>query len=238
VLRAGMRLEYVMPATVEPPVSPAVRVLHEDDALVVLHKPAPLPMHPCGRFNRNTLQHFLEKLYTQLRVRPAHRLDANTSGLVVCAKTRAIARRLQPQFEQGRVRKVYLAAVLGEPSADEFECDASISREPSAVGARFVTADGLTARTSFRVHERRTDGTTVLEVRPRTGRTNQIRVHLHHLGLPIIGDPLYRPDGAMGSSQTLTPSDPPMCLHALELGFEHPADARPVHFVAPPPDWA
>lgn len=237
VLRAGMRLEYVIPATTEPPVSPDLRVLFEDDAIVVLDKPAPLPMHPCGRFNRNSLQYFLEQLYPKLKVRPAHRLDANTSGVVVCSKNRAVARELQPQFERGRVQKTYLALVNGSPEQDEFECRASISREPTAVGGRAIVEDGLPAHTRFRVRERRADGRTLLEVEPLTGRTNQIRLHLHHLGLPIVGDPLYLANGETGESQTLKPTDPPLCLHAAKLQVTHPLTKEKVSLVSPSPDW-
>ena len=117
-MRAGDRLLHVMPTTVEPDIATEIVVLFEDDAIVVVNKPAPLPMHPCGRFNRNTLTWILNEVYAPLRLRPAHRLDADTSGLVVLSKRRDVARRLQPQFETGRVEKKYLAKVYGTPTVN------------------------------------------------------------------------------------------------------------------------
>ena len=237
-LNAGQVLMLINPMKVEPEVNAAIRILHEDDAIVAVNKPAPLPMHPSGRFNRNTLQHFLDEVYRPLRVRPAHRLDANTSGIVVCAKTRAVARGLQPQFESGEAKKGYLARILGEPESDAFDCDAAISREPGEVGARVVDGNGFPARTEFEVRERLDDGTTLLNVNPLTGRTNQIRVHLWHLGMPVCGDPLYLPGGQLGGRQTLQTDDPPLCLHAATLEIRHPTTGEETRFEAPAPAWA
>lgn len=238
VLNAGQVLMLVVPMTVEPDVNPSIEVLHEDDSIVVLNKPAPLPMHPSGRFNRNTLRYFLDEVYRPMKVRPAHRLDANTSGVVVCYRTRAVARKLQPQFELGTAKKGYLARVQGQPDSDAFNCDAPISREPTHVGARVVDETGFSARTKFEVIERFTDGTALLNVQPLSGRTNQIRVHLWHLNMPICGDPLYLPEGKLGSKQTLRPDDPPLCLHAATLEIRHPESGKNTRFKAPTPAWA
>jgi UPF0176 protein len=91
IVRAGERYLRLLPGHVEPPVNADIRLLHEDEAVVVLHKPAPLPVHPGGRFNRNTLLHLLHLVYAPQKLRPAHRLDANTSGLMVLARTRRFA---------------------------------------------------------------------------------------------------------------------------------------------------
>jgi RluA family pseudouridine synthase len=235
IVRAGERFFHRRPGHVEPAVDPAIRILHEDEAIVVLDKPAPLPMHPSGRFRRNTLQHILDHVYAPGRLRPAHRLDANTSGLVLCARTRHFARLLQPQFEHGGVEKTYLAQVHGQPPRDTFRCDAPIGAAPRDLGARAVDPEnGLPALTEFSVLERRPDGTTLLEARPRTGRTNQIRVHLWHLGFPICGDPAYPP----GSAMTLRPGDPPLRLRAMRLAFTHPLTGRRITFAADAPAWA
>lgn len=234
VLRAGMRIELVSPAATEPEVNAAIEFLHEDEHIVVLSKPAPLPMHPCGRFNRNTLQYLLEQVFPDRKLRPAHRLDANTAGIVVCSKTRAVARSLQPQFAKGEARKTYLARVQVQPEVDEFESRASIARQPNAVGARTIDPDGLSAHTRFQVIDRAADGAALLRVTPLTGRTNQIRVHLWDLGYPIVGDPLYLPDRKIGRQQTLSPEDPPMCLHAAELTFRHPKDGSVRQYTSQP----
>jgi UPF0176 protein len=236
VLRSGMRLEHVTEATVEPAVNPDLQFLYEDDSLVVLSKPAPLPMHPCGRFNRNTLQYMLGDVYPSRKLRPAHRLDANTSGVVICAKTRAVAAKLQPQFESGTVRKKYLTRVVGLPVADEFESTSAISREPIAAGGRTLDPAGLSAHTRFRILSRQAEGS-ILEAMPLTGRTNQIRIHLWGLGHPVSGDPLYLTGNRFGTQQTLHPGEPPLCLHASEIEFEHPTSDRRVSFKAPDPEW-
>ena len=130
--RAGEEWTRVFPGTIEPAVNAAIEVLYEDEAIIVLNKPAPLPMHACGRFNRNTLSHFLHAAWHPEKPKPAHRLDANTSGVVVCARTRHFAKLLQPQFTRGEVEKVYLARVHGHPAEDEFTIDAPISDEADA----------------------------------------------------------------------------------------------------------
>ena len=96
----------------------------------------------------------------------------------------------------------------------------------------------MPARSDFRVIERLPDGTTLLEARPRSGRTNQLRVHLWNLGHPIVGDPTYQPDGMLESRQTLATGEPPMCLHAWKLVIRHPLRDETMEFEAPAPGWA
>jgi UPF0176 protein len=134
---------------------------------------------------------------------------------------------------------VYLVRVSGHPDADEIVCEAPISNGPGKLGSRSVDLDdGLASRTDFRVLRRLADGTALLEARPRTGRTNQIRIHSAHLGWPVCGDPAYLSDGELGDVQTLSVDAPPLCLHAFEITFRHPVSREPVTFRAPAPEWA
>ena len=237
VVRSGYHVEHLLPHTVEPDVSNEVDFLYEDEAIAVLHKPAPLPMHPGGRFNRNTLNYFLDLVFEDCQLRITHRLDANTSGVVVYAKKRSFANALLPQFKNGTVEKQYLALVVGSPDEDSFSCDVSIGREPDRAGSRVVDDDGDHALTDFEVLDRRGEQTLLL-CRPRTGRTNQIRIHLADLNLPIIGDPIYGPEENRRPTQTISLGDSPMCLHAWKLSIDHPIDGRRMTFEAPRPDWA
>ena len=239
VVRTGQRYRHIFPNVTEPDVNGAVEILHEDETLIVLNKPAPLPMHAGGRFYRNTLQHILNEAYRPQKPHPAHRLDANTTGLVLVTRTRHFAARLQPQFVRGQVEKLYLVRVQGSPTEAAFTCDAPICTESGELGSRTVDLEsGQPARTEFRVRQHHVDGTTLLEARPLTGRTNQIRVHLWHLGFPVCGDAVYLPGKNIGDTQTLSVDAPPLCLHAWRIKFVHPLSRQPMEFTAPPPAWA
>ena len=239
VVRAGQRYLHKFPDIVEPDVNGGIEILHEDEALIVVNKPAPLPMHAAGRFNRNTLQYILNQVYYPEKPKQAHRLDANTTGVVLLTRTRRFASLLQPQFARGEVEKDYLVRVEGHPADDVFHCDAPISAEPGEVGTREVDLDaGLPSRTEFRVVRRDPDGSALLQAHPLTGRTNQIRVHLWHLGFPVRGDAVYLPGRKLGTTQTLRLDAPPLSLHSWRVRFVHPLTRERVEFVTPRPIWA
>lgn len=239
IVKSGSRYYQRMEATVEPDINPDIKIIYEDEAIVVIDKPAPLPIHPCGRFNRNTLQHILAQVYSPHSPRPAHRLDSNTSGVLVMSRTRHFAGLLQPQFERGEIQKEYLARVQGQPPETSFFSDAPISTQSGDVGSRSIDFEnGMPSRTEFEVLHRFEDNTCLLKVRPLTGRTNQIRVHLWHLGWPIIGDPVYLPNLQIGDTQTLETDASPMCLFAHRITFRHPLKDEIVSFSAQPPEWA
>jgi RluA family pseudouridine synthase len=239
IVRAGERYLHKFPNVTEPDVNGRVEILHEDEALIVLNKPAPLPMHAGGRFYRNTLQHILNEVYHPQKPHPAHRLDANTTGAVLVTRTRHFAGKLQPQFARGQIEKLYLVRVQGRPPEEGFHCDAPVSAESGKLGSRTVDVEsGLDSRTEFRVRKKNSDGTTLIEARPLTGRTNQIRVHLWHLGFPVCGDAVYLPGKKIGDTQTLAVGDSPLCLHAWQIKLVHPLTRHPMTFTAPPPAWA
>ncbi len=238
IVREGQCFDQVMRGTIEPPINPDIRLLYEDEFIVVVNKPAPLPVHPSGRYNRNTLTSLMAGAFPKQKLRIAHRLDANTSGVVVLCRTYHAARLVQPQFSEGNVEKAYTALVHGHPEWDSIECNATLSAAPQAGGSRGVNeADGLNACTRLRVLQRHSDGTSLVEARPVTGRTHQIRIHLWHLGFSIVGDPLYLPNQAVGSAHTLDRLDAPMCLHAASITFTHPHSNERVTFEAPQPVW-
>lgn len=238
-VRDGQQFTHYQPLTCEPAINPDIQLLFEDNCLVVVHKPAPLPAHPSGRFNRNTLTGLLSQAYPDERLRLAHRLDANTSGVVLLCRTATAAGRVQPQFERGQVNKLYFARVYGLPSWKEFTCRLAIESQPSEGGSRQVcsSSQGHDCVTHFRVTDAFSDGTCLIEARPETGRTHQIRVHLAKLGHAVVGDPLYLRDGSIGSNQTLEVGADPMCLHAHSLTVVHPETQQTVTFRAPIPTW-
>ena len=242
IVSAGERYVQTMHDIVEPGVNANVTILYEDESLLVVDKPAPLPVHPSGRFNRNTLSKLLEPHYPGEKLRLAHRLDANTTGVVVFCRTSQAAARVQSQFDKREVTKVYIARVYGHVTWNEHCCDQPIGS--SAVltdarnthGARITHPQGQSATTLFRVQARLDDNTSRVQAIPITGRTNQIRVHLWSLGFPIVGDPLYLPGQTLGTQQTLNLNQPPMCLHAARLTLLHPNTLQTVEFTSEP-NW-
>ncbi|MDG1897913.1 MAG: sulfurtransferase [Fuerstiella sp.] len=236
-VRGGERFEHLLPETTEPAVNGHIELVFEDDQFIVVNKPAPLPLHPSGRFNRNTVQYILDEVYRPEHPLPAHRLDANTSGVLLFCRKRSVAKLVQPQFENRTVRKTYLARVHGHPVDDQFMCNAPIGTSPGEKGLRLIDPDGHNAETEFQVLRRLDDGTAVLQVTPLTGRTNQIRLHLWHLGFPIVGDPAYLSDSQTAENRTLSVDGAQMCLHALSLSL-HDRNGEHREFSVPAPTWA
>jgi UPF0176 protein len=239
IVKEGQCFEQIMAGTVEPPINPRIELIYEDESLVVINKPAPLPVHPSGRYNRNSLSSILAEAYPRQKLRVAHRLDANTSGVLVMCRTYQAARAFQPQFSDGLVHKRYVALVHGHPNWSDWTCDARIGAEPQQGGTRSVDAsDGLPATTHLKLLQKFPDGTALVEAKPLTGRTHQIRIHLWHLGHAIVGDPLYRCGHTIGNAYTLSVDEPPMCLHAAWISLLHPQNQQRVSFEAELPAWA
>ena len=235
----------------EPVVPENVRELYRDDWLLVLDKPAGLPIHPTARYQNSTLVAVLRARYGEgFKADPAHRLDRETSGLVVCARTAEASRRLMRAFAGGEVDKEYLALCEGHPAEDEFEVDAPIAEggEVVRIAVRIDRQRGKPARTRFTVEERFVkDGLpfALLRARPQTGRQHQIRVHLKEAGHPVVGDKIYgRDEGYFDrfSKHCLEPEAwshlrlDRHALHAARIGFAHPGHGRRVSFEAPLPE--
>lgn len=243
-VRPGDRLTIVVPPTALPdnlaPERMPLEILYEDEALLVLNKPAGLVVHPGAGHATGTLVHGLLAHTAQLSglagpSKPGlvHRLDKDTSGVMVVAKQDAAHRALAQQFEARTIQRTYVALVTGLVRYEHGVITAPLGRHPRDRQRIAVQPPGRgrEAVTRYRVLQRLA-GCTLLELSPQTGRTHQLRVHLAHLGHPILGDPKYgrRPVGTGPARATR------QLLHAARLGFLHPVTGEPVEFSAPWPE--
>ena len=251
----------------EPEVDFNYKILHEDDHILVIEKPGNLPVHPSGRY-------FFHTLLTQLRVDNGnevdqkkefyivHRIDRETSGVLVIGKTTAAAASLVEQFGKRETAKDYLAIVNGVVEQDSFVVDAPLAHDPRSeirIKMHVVEMDAkgeplyvpkndvLPAHTAFEVVER-LKGFTIVRCKPHTGRQHQIRVHLFHVGHPIAGDKLYGTDAALFLRSLQEIIEVPVgdglslgrhALHAHRLSFKHPGTGERMVFESPlPPELA
>jgi 23S rRNA pseudouridine1911/1915/1917 synthase len=240
-VQAGQAISAEPPEPVAPDLVPEpieVSVLYEDGDLVIVDKPAGLVVHPGPGHPRGTLVNALLHHCGDLAgiggvLRPGivHRLDRGTSGVMVVAKNDATHAALARQFSDHSVERIYHAIVRGTPGAEGGRVDRAIGRHVRDRKRMSVrTRAGRAARTVWSVRERFPSlGCALLEVRPETGRTHQIRVHLAAVGLPILGDAVY------GRARRVRVSCPRPALHASVLGFLHPGTGERLRFEAPAP---
>ncbi len=210
-----------------------LEILFEDDHLLAVNKPPgmvthPAPGHWTGTFVNALLGHCKEIAPSDDPLRPGivHRLDKDTSGILLAAKTLAAHQRLIELFTARRMEKLYLAVCKGRPQNRII--DAPIARHPVHRKEMAVIPDGREASTEVKVIAFNEKASLVL-LKPRTGRTHQIRVHLKHIGCPILGDPVY------GPKNDLAPPDRQL-LHAYRLDFDHPITGASLKLTAPIPE--
>ncbi|MFH7319965.1 RluA family pseudouridine synthase [Desulfurivibrio sp. D14AmB] len=256
ILVAADQVSYQGAELAEPPVAADFSVVYEDDDLLVVNKPAPLPCHPGGRYFRHTLWWLLRERGGLVQPLLVNRLDRETSGLVLVAKNRAAARECARQWREQQVGKNYLVLVEGEFPPGEQVAVGFLAPDPASrirKKSRFfpqgqpAPAGAVPCATHFRrlALQRKIS---LLEVRPLTGRCHQIRATLCSLGFPVVGDKIYGPDEEFFLrflTDGLTPADhrhlrlPRQALHSAGLQMRHPADQRPLEFSCPiPPEMA
>ena len=224
IVRGGDKIHLIEPPLEKIEMRPEpipLDVLFEDDDLIVINKPADLTVHPGAGQREHTLVNALLSHCTTLsgiggKERPGivHRLDKETSGCLVVAKNDIAHRELSKQFAARTVEKIYLALVAGKLRKPTGVIEENIGRHPIQRKRMSVASKrGRAAKTEYRVI-RSSDQASLVECRLHSGRTHQIRVHLHHLGHPVLGDKIYAP--------RFTKNFPRQMLHAWKLGFRHP----------------
>jgi 23S rRNA pseudouridine1911/1915/1917 synthase len=244
------RVPAPQPSAARPEPAPAespLEVLYEDADLIVINKPAGLSMHPGPGHAGGTLVNLLlahaqaqsqslSGIGGDLRPGVVHRLDKDTSGIVVVAKTDAAHVALAAQFKEHSTHRVYRALVFGRPETNRGTIEAPLARHPQHRLKRAVVSRGGKAAVTHWAVERRLGALTLLRLQLETGRTHQIRVHLAHSGWPVVGDPLY---GNANRAKTLPLPEPAkslliafkrQALHAAELGFDHPSTGEHLEF--------
>lgn len=252
-VKAGDKVEIRMETEVSSDILPQpipFDILYEDDHLLVVNKAAGIIVHPTHGHYTDTLAngvvHYWAEKGERYRFRPVHRLDQETSGVLVIAKNPYSHQHISEQMLAGTIDKRYTALLHGIPSPESGDVDGPIDRDPQEPHRRIVTPDGYPSLTRYRVTETFLRGCQV-RLKLETGRTHQIRVHMTSLGTPLIGDSMYRhplysvasPDAeqqaALASVAELDGAVGRQALHAVSLTLKHPIINQDMTFEAPLP---
>ncbi|MFD1953676.1 RluA family pseudouridine synthase [Paenibacillus thailandensis] len=215
-----------------------ISAVYEDEDLLIVNKPAGLIVHPThghytGTLANGVVHHWLMK-GEQVRFRPIHRLDEETSGLVAIAKTPYIHQQLSEQLQADRIMKQYAAFVYGAPNPAAGTVDGPIDRDPDSPHVRIVTPSGYPSVTHYETAESYGVGAaSMVRLRLETGRTHQIRVHMRYIGCPLIGDKMYGP--AENGKPDWEEAAGRQALHAEKLGLTHPITKQWMEWTAPLP---
>ena len=241
----GIRIDVPAPIDDRPAAQPMdLALVHEDDHLVVLDKPAGLVVHPAPGNRDLTLVNALlahcgdtlQGIGGVRRPGIVHRLDKDTSGLMVIAKTDLAHAALSADFAARRIERAYSAVVWGVPAPREGRIDKPIGRSPTNRKKMAVVAAGKPAATNYRVIRPLGCLASLVECRLETGRTHQIRVHMTAIGHPLVGDPAYgKPSAAARAAKPQALDFPRQALHAGLLGFTHPTTGQRLRFESPLP---
>lgn len=231
-IKSGYKVNYGDSITIQIPESTReiieVPVVYEDKNVVVIDKPAGLLVHDAGNFDQEfTVLDFISEKFTgdDGRSGIVHRLDRTTSGVMVVAKNDKVATALQLQFAERSVKKEYLAICSGSVSQPKAVIDLPIERNPKTPNTFRVGVNGKPSSTTYEVIEKHNDLNKVL-LKPKSGRTHQLRVHLSYIGLPILGDELY---GGRKASRVM--------LHAYKLTIQLPNGGERTFTTEPPKDF-
>lgn len=240
-LRAGQHLTYHRPPWQEPTAPLEFDILYSDPELLVVNKPAGLPVLPGGGFLQHTLLWQLQQRYPEDTPFPIHRLGRGTSGLLLLARSPQARAVLSQQLRDRQMQKIYRTLVAGLPDRDQFTVTQPIGKVDHPVLGHLFAAHpmGLPAQSDCRVLRRDAE-TALLEVAILTGRPHQIRIHMAAAGYPLVGDPLYTVGGTAivntpsETGELPVPGDCGYLLHAMHLQFTHP-NGQPISFTCPPP---
>lgn len=212
-----------------------IEIVYEDDDVAVVYKPEGMVVHPANGNNEGTLVNGLlyemdinDTINDVKRPGIVHRIDKDTSGLLMIAKNDLALKRLSAQLKEHSCNRLYVALVYGEIAENKGRIDAPIGRDPLDRKKMAVVAGGKEAVTNFRILER-FKGFTLIECKLETGRTHQIRVHMKYIGHPLVGDKVYGPKRVIGETGQF--------LHAKTIGFVHPRTGEYMEFSHELPDY-